>query len=249
MIKGLSNVGRVSDARELLARMEEAGEEPNSRTYNAILRGCVRSGGDKAAQEILSEMVEKKAGVDESTYDAMIKIYAQAGRVDDAMGLVGEARGAGLHVRPAALSLLAASAALSGDVDAARGLCEEVISGVEEGKRGSSLWQESNARASEAIVKEARSEARRVLAFLEAGDGIGGRGLTFPDPSGSGEVAAAAGWKAGDGMLQIKGGVETRMEVCAGGGEWITELASRNEGRGIYWIASEIRFDRCFQTP
>lgn len=165
----------------------------------------------------------------------------QAGRVADAKALIAEATEAGLHVRPGALAILAVSAALSGDSTFARSLCEEVMARGREG--GNDVWKESNARTSEAVEEAAVADAARVIAFLGAG-GVQ-EAAVFPDPKGA---SGAKGWKAGGGEMAIAEGKEVRMEVCAGGGEWITDLAGKGDGKMVYWIANEIRFDRCFQT-
>eukprot|EP00961_Rhodomonas_salina_P031663 426753-Rhodomonas_salina.1 len=72
VIKVKSQAGEIESAIALMKQMEEKiGEAPNVRTYNALLRGCLRHGDTDAGDGLYEEMKKRGLDPDESTLDVM----------------------------------------------------------------------------------------------------------------------------------------------------------------------------------
>ena len=99
MLKGYTNNGLITEARDLLRRMSTQCHPPitpNVRTANTFVRGCLRVGAIADAEWALHHMLEpappkgKGWGVepDRSTYTAVVTLMCQALRLHDAERLV-----------------------------------------------------------------------------------------------------------------------------------------------------------------
>lgn len=73
LIKGYCNLNNIDDAIKVLHSMQEEGIEPNSRTYNSLLRGCIKCGRLQEGEVIYSNM--RDAQKDQVTLLLMIKLY------------------------------------------------------------------------------------------------------------------------------------------------------------------------------
>lgn len=81
MIKVKSQAGEIESAIALMKQMEEKiGEAPNVRTYNALLRGCLRHGDTDAGDGLYEEMKKRGLDPDESTLDVMVSAASCRGQ-------------------------------------------------------------------------------------------------------------------------------------------------------------------------
>ncbi len=92
MIKGYCQAGKVSKAMDLFNDMTEKKPkiEPNIRTINTILRGCVQT-GDVATAEALVMRAQKdfKLQLDVSSWEHLTALLSQSLKLDKALPVVG----------------------------------------------------------------------------------------------------------------------------------------------------------------
>lgn len=90
LMKGYCGEGLISKALALLEEMTTRKIEPNIRTINTILRGCVQIGDIDNAEVVITKATKDyKLTLDVSSWEYMIVLYCQGLRLDKALPIVG----------------------------------------------------------------------------------------------------------------------------------------------------------------
>ncbi|GFY87739.1 pentatricopeptide repeat (PPR) superfamily protein [Actinidia rufa] len=98
VIEILSNVGRVSEAVEVLERVESKGINVDVVAYNILIKGFCRTGKTKIAFRYLKEMENKGCLPNVDTYNALISGFCEAGMLDSALDVFHEMKTAGIRL-------------------------------------------------------------------------------------------------------------------------------------------------------
>eukprot|EP01133_Synstelium_polycarpum_P000201 gene201-243_t len=107
----------MAEAERTIARMREAKVPPNVRSYNSILRGCLRSGDVEIAIRLYNEMSQVPELHDSTTIEYLIKIYSQHLRIADCWTLLGDKfESMQNEISPIVFSRLALASLLAGDL-------------------------------------------------------------------------------------------------------------------------------------
>ncbi|GAM18119.1 hypothetical protein SAMD00019534_012940 [Acytostelium subglobosum LB1] len=118
-------------AEAMVDTMKQVGIPPNARSYNSVLRGCIRSGDVDIAQRLYTDMKKQKLD-DSSTIEYLIKIYAQHLMITDCWQLLGDKYEAmETEISPIVFSRLSLAALLAGDLKSAvkaLGIIDDILS-------------------------------------------------------------------------------------------------------------------------
>eukprot|EP01132_Coremiostelium_polycephalum_P004914 gene4914-6125_t len=89
-IKALVEVN-MEEAKDMLFKMKESVKvQPNIRTYNSILRGCVRNGDINIAKTLFNDILNSGIDYDSTTIEYIIKIYCQHLSINEVWELLGK---------------------------------------------------------------------------------------------------------------------------------------------------------------
>lgn len=128
LIKGYGDFLDIKSAYRTFKRMEGEGIQPTTRTYNALLRACLKTGSYDLAKTIYGLMaIEDK---DRSTYLIMMTIYGCIADLDSALSIYVHMKKDNLAFSSKALTVLASACTLMGSLAQAGEVLKE--SGIEE---------------------------------------------------------------------------------------------------------------------
>ncbi|KOO20880.1 pentatricopeptide repeat-containing protein [Chrysochromulina tobinii] len=234
LVKALCDAGDVDSGALVVREAEESGAA-NARTYNALLRGCVRVGAVGLGQQTIQRWWSRAGGdpPDSAAIEAGGHLLGQALRPKAIASLVSQADEASVPITPAARAsthLAAARAfALLGKPRSAMaqlGLLHDALATPDPPviqREGSSHIEASSI---ELFARHRRAElaldAATVAAFVERGKAA--------------DVLGA--------LTQRVISFRLVLEICAGAGEWICVQAK--ESPSTQFVAVELRVDRGF---
>ena len=98
----------------MLDELCAAGLQPNLRTFNTLLRGCMRNANGVAAVALWARALEAKIKMDSSSLEYYIKALSWDQQVDTAWSVANE-MSALIAVPPLAWTALALATAMGGD--------------------------------------------------------------------------------------------------------------------------------------
>lgn len=110
----------LPDALAIVQDMQRLKLSPNVRTYDTILRGCVRWGALGPAQRIWARMQQQGVKPSPSSFQYMVKILCMNSKLDAAWNVVALMQSANMEARSPVFSWLATACALEGDEATAR---------------------------------------------------------------------------------------------------------------------------------
>ncbi|KYQ99785.1 hypothetical protein DLAC_03731 [Tieghemostelium lacteum] len=117
-VKALCEIDMI-EARDLISQMKQTSFGPNIRTYNSLLRGCVRSGDLEIADKLFREDLlpeDSKVKFDASTIEYIIKIYAQHLKITEIWELLGLVYESTEDLSPLCFSRLSLASVIKGDI-------------------------------------------------------------------------------------------------------------------------------------
>eukprot|EP01119_Soliformovum_irregulare_P011046 TRINITY_DN273_c0_g1_i2.p1 TRINITY_DN273_c0_g1~~TRINITY_DN273_c0_g1_i2.p1 ORF type:complete len:589 (-),score=161.84 TRINITY_DN273_c0_g1_i2:293-1906(-) len=249
MFKGLAE-SHLDEAVAMLAEMKEKDIHPNLRTFNTLLRGCVRNGNIAIADQIFKIMAEQDIAPDISSYEYYIKSACIAQEMGNAWEVFNKMQEQDLD-SPVVFTEMAMGCALLGDTENAQKLLHSAFAttGKQEVKKMSDrsnharesleLWTQlrdgelkSDLQRLRLYLKNLReSEQEAPMHAMEASPRV----IFFP--------------REDEGRLSLPEIFDNkkpvRLEIASGTGDWVVQKAIDNPD--FNWVALELRKDRVFQ--
>lgn len=146
----------MTEATAVYKDMKQYKVRPNIRTFNTILRGCLRSGDMTTAKFMFTEMKSNRVHPDATAYGYMIKALCQELQTEEAWKLAEEMENGKCTYSPA-YSALATSCALIGDISGAQKALLAVNRAVKQESK-EYQWQQQNPHASVPLFLKLRNE-------------------------------------------------------------------------------------------
>lgn len=148
MLKGYCEQGNINKALTLFEEMKQMKVEPNIRTVNTFLRGCVLVGAiDEADQMIARMQRDFQIAPDVSSWEYLVILLCQGLKLDKVLPLVGRLKGdRSMWPGLAAMQVkIAVAASLLGDLKCSRKAIASAKEALQlEEKEGSALYHITN---------------------------------------------------------------------------------------------------------
>lgn len=262
LLKGLVNDGRMGEARWILKKMKETPEcKPNIRTYDTILRGCMRH-GDLPMAKLCFASLRSEAAPSPFSYEYMMKILCMNFNLDLAWQLISEMQTKEVLSCPVLLHL-AKGCALTGDVESGRkALAILELTMKSQAKptfqfqlKQSDKHERSLVRFQQMRQREDQKEEQAIRDYL---DFLSSHPPLSPLPSSFGpgvilprvrSFPPAEPEKFKPTPLNFQEVFGNNKPVCleigSGGGEWVVQRAQ--EDKDLNWVGVEIRFERVYE--
>ncbi|KAL0484647.1 tRNA methyltransferase [Acrasis kona] len=260
LIKGLcttDNANSIREACNTLKIMKEWNVYPNIRTFNTILRGCLRVGLYKEAQKMFAELKKLKITPDETTYGYLSKALCEAFELKEASKLMQEMHSKKMDHSPA-WSALSTSYSLLGDFDK----CSEAIKTArlvmsdDLKKNGVTGAGKANLKSvpmflklrneevdleikrAEKFIQQVKQDEQKRNCITKFGIFLKSTRVAFVDGMSDEDKIVP------DDIFSNKDRPK-KLEICSGLGDWIVDKASKDNKSD--WMALEMRHERVFQ--
>ena len=230
LLKGYFGTWDLRRAHDLFIELVETRVCVGERTLDTYVRGCLYSGDVRSLRRALTALPNVRSS---ATLEMLHKCLAMALVVPTAFDGYEDSSSASSHISAAKAKLLC------GDFDGASKSLSRALQIL------------SAAQARDIFdghrISELRLEASALEVFLKKGY----RSLT---PK-LGEILTVDGETKIHGQVPVGINIRNRitdisksnsvfLEICSGSGDWVVSRAAENPNQ--VWMASEIRFDRCF---
>jgi len=113
----LHQSGRMEEAAQLLDEMTKSSSVPNLRTFNTLLRGCLRWGEVEMAESVYEIMEQMLMEPDISSFEYLVKSYCQAIQNDNAWNTIKKMQTAEVEPTAGIYAAIAVSCALVRDLE------------------------------------------------------------------------------------------------------------------------------------